>query len=227
MIHMWTRERESSLQCWYTLQGSWRSERTPDLREAQGPTWGCRKVPMKLSTLLAQAWDRNARCVPGGAQRGLLADEGVGGVQQALQGGSQVSGHLRRADVAQRAQRQAHHVLALGLQVVLQGVCDQHQHLMALVQQDHEAQVADALQASGAETRSAQVRLYSRPVCCSRGLLQVATSEVTLVLTCQKSKHSSMQQSRATLVIWPPHCCYRVGFEEHGLAPPALAKQQL
>jgi len=49
------------------------------------------------------------------------------------------------ADVAEGGEGQAHDVLVAGLQVLLQTVGDQHQHLLPLVQQDHEAQVPDPL----------------------------------------------------------------------------------
>jgi len=50
------------------------------------------------------------------------------------------------ADVAQRRQRQPHDELVLAVvEVHLDAVGHEHQHLVALVEQDHQAQVADAL----------------------------------------------------------------------------------
>jgi hypothetical protein len=53
--------------------------------------------------------------------------------------------HTCGADVAEGGQRQAHDELVLVVEVHLERVGHQHQHLLPFVQQQHEAQVADAL----------------------------------------------------------------------------------
>ena len=63
------------------------------------------------------------------AERRLLRDERVRADHQLLDLGREVAADLGRRDVADRAAREAADVLVLRLQVVLQRVLDEHQHL--------------------------------------------------------------------------------------------------
>jgi hypothetical protein len=56
----------------------------------------------------------------------------------------------RGADVAERGEREANDVLVLVVvEVHLEAVGYQHEHLVAFVEQDHQAEVADALRGKG------------------------------------------------------------------------------
>ena len=65
--------------------------------------------------------------------------------EQPVHLGRQIPRHLRRAYIPQRRQRQPDHVLIRRIQIVLQRIGHQHQHLLTLVQQQHQTQVPDPL----------------------------------------------------------------------------------
>lgn len=83
---------------------------------------------------------------PDRAQRRLFADVRVGVLHEPAHVGREVARHGRGADVAERREREADRVgRARVVEVHLEAVGHEHEHLVALVEQDHEPQVPDAL----------------------------------------------------------------------------------
>ena len=80
-----------------------------------------------------------------GAQDGLLLQVRIGVLDELLHVDGQIAAHLGRQDRAERAQRQAGDVLIRVAQVVLQALRDEKMNVLAFVEQQHGAQVADAL----------------------------------------------------------------------------------
>mmetsp|Transcript_1119 Transcript_1119/g.2428 ORF Transcript_1119/g.2428 Transcript_1119/m.2428 type:complete len:603 (+) Transcript_1119:1115-2923(+) len=82
---------------------------------------------------------------PRHGQTRLLPQVGLGAPQVLVHLRRQVARHVRRGQVADGAQRQPGDELVLRVQVVLQRVGGQHEHVGLLRQQQQHAQVADAL----------------------------------------------------------------------------------
>ena len=80
-----------------------------------------------------------------GTESRLLPDVSVAGLEEFLNVWSQVPGHVRTGDTAQRTQSQPSDELVGAAEVVLQTVRDQLVNLLVLVQQQHGSQVSDPL----------------------------------------------------------------------------------
>lgn len=89
---------------------------------------------------------RNLPCAANGS---LFPCVAVVGAQQPFQLRRKVSCHFQAADVPQSTQGQAHRELVPAVEIVLQGICHQHEDFMPLVQKNHQPEIANPLQICG------------------------------------------------------------------------------